>query len=68
MQLKPFQKARIAYVKGNKKIIQRLSDLGLTPKSEVMLLRKTNGPIEISVRRTSLAIAKEIARKIFVKP
>ena len=70
IELEPCQKAKVSYVKGNEKIIQRLSDLGLTPRSEVIVLRKTkmNGPIEVSVRRTTLAIAKDIAYNIFVKP
>jgi len=70
IQLEPCHKARVAYISGDKKIIQRLSDLGLTPRSEVIVLRKTkmNGPIEVSVRRTTLAIAKDIAHNIFVEP
>ena len=58
----------IAFIKGDKKVVQRLSDLGLTLNTEVEMLRKApiNGPIEVCVRRARLAIAREIADNIFV--
>jgi DtxR family Mn-dependent transcriptional regulator len=67
--LKPCQKGIIAFLRGGRRMIQRLSDLGLTPGTEVTLLRKTPlcGPIELSVRRTSLAIGHDIADNIFVE-
>jgi DtxR family Mn-dependent transcriptional regulator len=67
--LKPCQKGIIAFLRGSKKVIQRLSDLGLTPGTEVTLRRKTPmaGPIEVCVRRTSLAVGHDIADNIFVE-
>jgi DtxR family Mn-dependent transcriptional regulator len=67
--MKPCQKGTIAFLRGSRKVIQRLSDLGLTPGTEVMLMRKTPlfGPIELSVRRTSLAVGHDIADNIFVE-
>lgn len=67
--LKPCQKGVIALLRGSKKAIQRLSDLGLTPGTEITLVRKAplGGPIELSVRRTALAVGKDIADNIFVK-
>ncbi len=66
--LGPCEKGVIAFLRGDRKVVQRLSDLGLTLHTEVELLRKTplNGPIEVCVRRTKLAIAREIADNIFV--
>ena len=66
--LMPCQKGKIAFIKGDEKIVKRLSDLGLTPKSEILIVRKStmNGPVEVFVRKTNLAIASEIARDIFV--
>ncbi len=48
--------------------MQRLSDLGLTLGTCVAVTRKTamEGPVEVSVRRTKLAIDHAIAEKIFV--
>ena len=67
--LKPCQKGTIAFLRGSQKVIQRLSDLGLTPGTEVTLRRKTpmSGPIEVCVRRTSLAVGHDIADNIFVE-
>jgi DtxR family Mn-dependent transcriptional regulator len=67
--LKPCQKGIIAFLRGGRRMIQRLSDLGLTPGTEVMLLRKApmHGPIELCVRRTSLAVGRDIADNIFVE-
>jgi DtxR family Mn-dependent transcriptional regulator len=66
--LEPYKKGVIAFLRGDKKVVQRLSDLGLTLHTEVELLRKApmNGPIEVCVRRTNLAIALEIADNIFI--
>lgn len=62
------EKGVIALIKGDKKVVQRLSDLGLTVNTEVEMLRKApiNGPVEVCVRRTRLAIAREIADNVFV--
>jgi len=67
--LKPCQKGIIAFLRGESKVIQRLSDLGLTPGTVVTLMRKTPmaGPIEVCVRRTSLAVGHDIADNIFVE-
>lgn len=66
--LEPCEKGIIKFLRGNQKVVQRLSDLGLTLHTEIELLRKApmNGPIEVCVRRTNLAIAREIADNIFV--
>lgn len=68
-ELKNNQKAVIHSIKGKSKIIKRLSDFGLTPMTEICLVRTSllNGPIEISIRRTNLAIDRDIANKIFVE-
>jgi DtxR family Mn-dependent transcriptional regulator len=59
----------IAFLRGDMNVIQRLSDLGLTLGTEVKLVRKApmDGPIELAVRRTKLAIAHDIADNIFVE-
>jgi DtxR family Mn-dependent transcriptional regulator len=67
-ELSPCEKGIIAFLRGDKKVVQRLSDLGLTLNTEIEMMRKAplNGPIEVCVRRTKLAIAREIADNIFV--
>jgi len=67
--LGPDQKGRIAFIRGDCKVVQRLSDLGLTLGTRVAILKKTpmDGPVEISVRRTKLAVDHAIAENIFIE-
>jgi DtxR family Mn-dependent transcriptional regulator len=67
--LAPDQKGRIAFIRGDCKVVQRLSDLGLTLGTNVSILKKTpmGGPVEISVRRTKLAVDHAIAGNIFIE-
>ena len=66
--LSPGQKGIIAFIRGDTGVVQRLTDLGLTLKTEIQLVRKAPllGPVEIGVRRTRLAIDHAIADHIFV--
>ena len=67
--LAPDQTGVISLLVGDRSIIQRLADLGLTQGTEVKLVRKTplDGPVELAVRRTRLAVARDIADNIFVE-
>jgi DtxR family transcriptional regulator, Mn-dependent transcriptional regulator len=66
--LTPGQKGTIAFIRGDNSVVQRLTDLGLTLKTEIQLIRKAPllGPVEIGVRKTKLAIDHGIADHIFV--
>lgn len=66
--LAPGQKGTIAFIRGDTSVVQRLTDLGLTLKTEIQLVRKAPllGPVEIAVRKTKLAIDHAIADHIFV--
>jgi DtxR family Mn-dependent transcriptional regulator len=66
--LKPGQKAMIAFIRGDSSVVQRLTDLGLTIRTEIRFIRKAPllGPVEIAVRKTRLAIDHAIADHIFV--
>ncbi len=66
--LGPQEKGTIAFIRGDCKVVQRLSDLGLTLGTTVSVTRKApmNGPVEVFVRRTKLAIDHAIAENIFV--
>ncbi len=68
--LKEGEKAVIVYALGGKGLIKRLSEMGLTPGTEILVKRAAPfyGPIQINVRGTSLALGRGIASKIFVKP
>jgi len=66
--LSPGEKGTIAFIRGDNTVVQRLTDLGLTLKTEIQLIRKAPmlGPVEIGVRKTKLAIDHAIADHIFV--
>lgn len=66
--LRPGQKGTIAFIRGDSSVIQRLTDLGLTLRTDIELVRKAPllGPVEIGVRKTRLAIDHAIADHIFV--
>lgn len=68
-ELKPGKEAIIASVRGNRKIARRLADLGLTPETTIYVLKTAplNGPIEVVVRGSKLAIGRQIAENILVR-
>jgi len=51
-------------------LMRRLMDMGLTPGTEVVVIRKGTfgGPIEIMVRGVSLALGRGVASKVIVDP
>ncbi len=66
--LKPGQKAKIAFIRGGMESVKRLSDLGLTPGTQVQLQRSAplKGPVQILVRGSMLAVGRGIANRIFI--
>lgn len=67
--LKEGEKGIIVYALGGRGLIKRLSEMGLTPGAEILIKRIAPfyGPIQISVRGSTLALGRGIASKIFVK-
>ncbi len=63
------ERGRIIYIYGGRGLVRRLTDMGLTPGVEVVVLRKAflNGPVEISVRGANLALGYGVAKRIFIK-
>ncbi len=69
-ELKSGQSGKIQFIRGGHTVLQRLLDLGLTPSTKVTLVKAApfEGPIEVSVRGSKLAIGRGIASKVFVEP
>jgi len=63
------EKGVVAFALGGHGLVRRLAEMGLTPGTEVTLVRSAplRGPIEISVRGVSLALGRGVASKVFVK-
>jgi len=69
-ELKVGQSGKIQFIRGGHSVLQRLLDMGLTPSTKIILLKAApfEGPIEIAVRGSKLAIGRGIAAKVFVDP
>jgi DtxR family Mn-dependent transcriptional regulator len=67
--LRPGEHARVAFVRGSGSAARRLMDMGLCPGTEVKVDNAApfNGPIQVSVRDTSLALGRELAGNVFVE-
>jgi len=59
---------KICFIRGEHKILQRLLDMGLTPGTRLSIVRiaPLNGPVEVAVRGSKLAIGQDIASNVFV--
>lgn len=68
-ELKEGDRAFVVEIRGDKKIVQRLSDLGITPNSSLTVTRTApvDGPIEVEVRGSKLILGKDIAKNVIVK-
>jgi len=63
------RKGIISHISGGRGASQRLADLGLTPGTEVTVVKSAifHGPLMVCVRGTTLAIGRGLASKIFVR-
>jgi DtxR family Mn-dependent transcriptional regulator len=61
--------AKVSFIRGGHRILQRLLDMGLTPGTPIKVERSApfNGPIEICVRGSKLALGRGIAANVFVE-
>jgi DtxR family Mn-dependent transcriptional regulator len=68
-ELKEGQHGKISFIRGGHTVLQRLLDMGLTPSTKITLLRTApfEGPIQVSVRGSRLALGRGIASKVFVE-
>ncbi len=67
--LKPGERGNVSFIRGGTRACQRLLDMGLTKGTEVIVLNAApfQGPIEVSVRGTSLALGRGLAEKVFIE-
>ena len=68
-QLKQGDRGRVSFIRGEHKVLQRLSDMGLTPGTEVTVVKSApfHGPLEILVRGSRLALGRGMTEIIFVE-
>jgi DtxR family Mn-dependent transcriptional regulator len=67
--LKGGQFGKVAFIRGEHKVLQRLLDMGLTPGTRISVVKVAplDGPVELSVRGSKLALGQEIACNVFVE-
>ena len=67
-ELKVGQTGKINFIRGGHNVLQRLLDMGLTPNTKITLIKSApfEGPIQISVRGSKLALGRGIASKVFI--
>jgi len=67
--LKEGSSGRIKFIRGEHRFLRRLLDMGLTPGTDIVVLRVAplKGPVEIAVRGSRLAIGQDIASNVFVE-
>jgi DtxR family Mn-dependent transcriptional regulator len=68
-QLKNGERGKVSFIRGGHKALQRLSDMGLTPGTEVTVVKSApfHGPLEILVRGSRLALGRGMSERIFVE-
>jgi Fe2+ transport system protein FeoA/Mn-dependent DtxR family transcriptional regulator len=63
------ERCTVVLAAGGHGMVRRLAEMGLTPGTEVRVVRSApmHGPIEVSVRGVSLALGRGIASRVLVK-
>jgi DtxR family transcriptional regulator, Mn-dependent transcriptional regulator len=67
--LKSGASAKISFIRGEHRILQRLLDMGLTPGTSIKVERAAplGGPVEVCVRGSKVALGQDIAANVFVE-
>ncbi len=67
--LKGGKYGKISFIRGEHKVLQRLLDMGLTPGTRIRVVKVAplDGPVEVSVRGSKLALGQDIACNVFVE-
>ncbi len=68
-ELKEHDVGKVALIRGDHKVLQRLLDMGLTPGTNLSVIRVAplNGPVEVTVRGSKLALGQDIASNVFLE-
>ena len=67
--LKTGASAKISFIRGEHRVLQRLLDMGLTPGTSIKVERVAplKGPVEVCVRGSKIALGQDIAVNVFVE-
>jgi DtxR family Mn-dependent transcriptional regulator len=66
--LKEGDQGKVSFIRGEHKVLQRLLDMGLTPGTNLSIVRVAplKGPIEVCLRGAKVALGQDIASNVFV--
>ncbi len=69
VNMKPYQKGKIKFIRGGNDTIQKLLDKGITLETEISLLNATplNGPVQILVEQDEISLDKGLSYNVFVE-
>ena len=59
---------RLVNINAGKRLTHRLTELGMTPGTELTILQDAGGPLLLSVRDSRVALGRGMAHKMLVKP
>lgn len=61
--------AKVSFIRGEHRVLQRLLDMGLTPGTSIRVERVAplKGPVEVCVRGSKVAFGQDIAVNVFVE-
>lgn len=62
------QTVRLININAGKRLTHRLTELGMTPGTEMKVLQDAGGPLLLSVRDSRVALGRGMAHKMLVKP
>lgn len=62
------KRARVIDIFGGRGIVRKLMEMGLSPGSEVLVLKNSLGPMIIEVRGVKLALGRGLASRVLVEP
>jgi len=65
---RPGERVRVAGYLGGRRSRARLSDLGLTPGTELEILTSNGGPVMIACRGSRIAVGRQMASKLTCRP
>jgi DtxR family Mn-dependent transcriptional regulator len=67
--LKTGVSAKVSFIRGEHRVLQRLLDMGLTPGTSISVARVAplGGPVEVCVRGSKVALGQDIAANVFVE-
>ena len=67
--LKGGKYGKIGFIRGEHKVLQRLLDMGLTPGTRIKVVKVAplDGPVQVLVRGSKLALGQDIACNVFVE-